>query len=492
MSLLSRSQPASRPLTPKEKAEHERQRKRRFLVIGSEGHGRAVDERRWDRLEGLTVSDYDVVIINFVVFAEDPELATGLPPERLPEPEAMTRLLFSPGSEIIAIGDPRTLIGPPPSHEPGQLNLDSRRRADYWLPMQLEVEEQTGTAFEALDSDWSFYFEALAEYGWLASGRLHDQFGDAREYLAPVTDDANGLKPSSVPLAQTRFGKAIALRLAFTAERHFLYSASPAPTLGGGTPVAEPLLESGSVIWLPAPQKLSVAESIDAILRERYGLAAPARVPTWAADYTLPAEAPIVEEIERLNGERADIEEQIAAARERASEAAAPRGLLYEKDESLELLGRAALRELGAEVSEPTQRGREDGILRCGPRLAALEVKGRSGPIKERDVRQAVQWASDAQLDSGETHKPLILANPHCETDPAERGAPLAPNALRSAENGGVAVLLTSQLFAALREIQEDRFDANAFWAALFAARGLVTLPATVLADETEAELTES
>lgn len=49
---------------------------------------------------------------------------------------------------------------------------------------------------------------------------------------------------------------------------------------------------------------------------------------------------------------------------------------------------------------------------------AVLEIKGRKDQIRQADVRQVVQWASDAKLAAGVEHKPLLIGNPHCETAP--------------------------------------------------------------------------
>jgi hypothetical protein len=91
--------------------EPEQSRRKRYLVLGSAGHGAGVTSHRWDNLPNeLNVADYDVVVVNFAAF-EDEDLAEGFPVERLPPVESKTRLVFSPGAEVIAIGNPSTLIG---------------------------------------------------------------------------------------------------------------------------------------------------------------------------------------------------------------------------------------------------------------------------------------------------------------------------------------------------------------------------------------------
>src|SRR5205807_433999 len=145
---------------------------------------------------------------------------------------------------------------------------------------------------------------------------------------------------------------------------------------------AQVVLEASPVFWLPAPDRVSAADGIDTILRERYGIAQEARVPEWASAYPLPDETPIADEIADLEQERRALEQRISEARGRALQAARPRLLLYEKGKDvLEPIVRDTLRTLGARVDDPEEEGIEDGrIFRDGQR-AVLEIKGRTGSI---------------------------------------------------------------------------------------------------------------
>src|SRR4051794_18962501 len=145
MPMFGRSKERTLPVTPKVRRGLEQARPKRYLVLGSEGHGRGVRSHRWDKLPtDLNVADYDVVVLNFSAF-EDKDLAEGFPPDRLPARASMTRLLFSPDAEIIAIGDPSTPIGPPPKEDSRAPWYDTRVRADYWLPFFMGAEEDVGT-----------------------------------------------------------------------------------------------------------------------------------------------------------------------------------------------------------------------------------------------------------------------------------------------------------------------------------------------------------
>jgi hypothetical protein len=318
-------------------------------------------------------------------------------------------------------------------------------------------------------------------WGWLTGCRDRA----ASDYLKPVTNQAHELAAAFEPIARTRYEKLIALRvhvrgIAYTRWRQ---------NWGG---IAEPdrstrhvVLEASPVVWLPTPDRVGSEEAIDNILRERYGIAQEARAPEWAVSYSMPDEAPIGVEIAELERERRELEQRISETRGRAVDAARPRLLLYEKGkEVLEPIVRETLRTLGARVEDPETEGIEDGKLFREEGQAVLEIKGRTGQIKQEDVRQVVQWASDAKLKDGVDYKPLIVGNPHCGQPLEERGEVLAPNAANYASNGGVSVVTTMQLFEALRRKQAGTFDQRLFWKTVFETSGAAELDEPT-ADET-------
>ena len=105
-----------------------------------------------------------------------------------------------------------------------------------------------------------------------------------------------------------------------------------------------------------------------------------------------------------------------------------------------------------------------------------LEIKDRTGPISLQDVRQVVQWNTDAVAKDGVSYKPLIVGSPHCDKPLEERGEVLAPNAAAYADNTSVGVLPTTQLFEAVRQKQGHIFDEARFWKTVFETIGVTEL----------------
>jgi hypothetical protein len=164
MPIFRRTNERTLPVTPEVARKLEGARPKRYLVLGSDGHGRGVRSHLWDKLPGdVNVADFDVVVLNFAAF-EDEKLAEGFPTDRLPSVESMTRLVFSPNAEIIAIGDPSTRIGSRGDRTP---LFDPQVRADYWLPFYLSVEEDSGTQYTVDAQEWAAYFTHLSSWRWI-------------------------------------------------------------------------------------------------------------------------------------------------------------------------------------------------------------------------------------------------------------------------------------------------------------------------------------
>ena len=462
--------------------EVERSRRKRYLVVGSDGHGYGVRSHRWDKLPSdLNVADYDVVVLNFAAF-EDRGLAEGFPQERLPGVETMARLVFS-GAEVIAIGNPSTLIGSL-REDRLSLSIETRDRCDYWLPVEISVEEDRGTQYDVNAEEWDFYFKHVSGWHWFATGDVPARHYAPTEYLQPVTDKAHQLFVALEPVATTRFGKQVASRVHLPAIRYERFLHDYSGMAEGDPRSAELVLEASSVFWLPAPDPVSVEEAIDAILEERYGIARVARVPDWAEAYSLPAEARIASEIALMEQERQDVEQRLSEARACAAEAARTRLLLYGSGEDdFETIVRNSLRELGARVEDPERKGIEDGKLFRSEGQAVLEIKGRTVPISLQDIRQVVQWNTDASAMDGINYKSLIVGNPHCDKPLEEREEVLAPNAAAHAENARVGVLTTAQLFEALSQKQAGSFDEAHFWNVVFETVGVAELTEPAPAD---------
>ena len=233
---------------------------------------------------------------------------------------------------------------------------------------------------------------------------------------------------------------------------------------------------SGHVFLLPRPTEGTLEEAIDFLLRDRYEVVTEDRRPDWVDRFELPKEmAPREVAAERYEAARqAFLEHQEAQAE--AEREARFRKLLYETgEEALEPVVRDALRQLGATVEDPKEKGREDGRLTYPPeRRGMLEVKGRRATLRLSDVRELDQWVRDEIVDW--PSKGILIACLQNETPPGERRDLFPDNCVAFAERTDICLMTTTQLYEALRRHQLGELDADAFFETIFSTHGVCDL----------------
>lgn len=436
---------------------------KRILVLGSAPHTRLVTAYTWDNLpKPLNVADYDVTILNLEPL-RDKELAGSVNPETLPSIEQFARLLFSHESEIIIIGYPVISIGGKSSFIP----------AIWWLPIFPTFVYDPGDAIRDVDPEFTYYFQYVREWSFFATS----EYAEARFYPVPylrlVNPQADDLRISLNPIAQTRFQKPIAFKLRFqvvrTSESYVSYETTTVT-----------LQESGTVIWLPGATKISDYEAVDLILKERYRLQFEQAPPDWVEAYKLPEQIPIEQKIFHHEQEIQQLKKELITAQQRLQDASRFRKLLYEQGvEGLEPVVRDALRELGATVSDPPPKeNREDGRLKAPTgQIGMLEIKGRTKSLSLDDVRQLDQWVRDALIQENLESKGILIANMYCGRPPELRNNPFPANCVDRAEKANLCLMTTTQLFQALCSYQREELDVAEFWNTVFDTDGVCPLP---------------
>ena len=434
----------------------------RVLVLGSEPHARSVTAYSWEDFPPqLNVADYDVVILNLTPFsAKEPGPRGNL--HTLLSWQQFARLLFSEGSEVIAIGVPTTRLG-----------SGTNTTVSWWLPYVPDTVLDSGEEIREVEPAFGFYFSYVRRWSFHVTSELRPQIGDPA-YAQVVHPDAVSVVSSRMlPLAETRFQNAIGFNLRFQALNR------------RGTP----LKESGNVIWLPPPTEASVHDAVDLILRERYDVGSERAAPRWIEDFKLPSQLPIEAEITKHEECIQQLRRELSEALRRLESASRFRKLLYEQGEdALEPVVRDAFRELGGLVEDPQQRGREDGRL-VDPtgRKGMIEIKGRTGSLRLADVRQLDQWVRDAIANENWDSKGILVANMYCNDPPGHRDGAFPDNCVGTAQRFGLCLMTTTQLFAALSSFQRNDLDLHMFWDALFNTNGVCSLPELTTPEEASA-----
>ncbi len=358
---------------------------------------------------------------------------------------------------MIAIGSPDREIQMMRRGEPGV----SDAATTWWMPFDLAVIREGGEAIESVEDEWTFWFERLDRYEWYFSGKFTPAPGRIEAFQA-VSGANVGL--ITTPVASTRFGSALGLSLALGAYRDHFGEASGS---------------SGQISWLPPLRKMSGRDSVELLLRERFGIRMEARPPEWADEFMLPRHEAALSEMEDFQTELANAVARLEAGRARVSHEGRFTKLLYEQGKDvLEPLVWDALRELGATVEEPTRAGVEDGRF-TDPhgRRGMLEIKGRAGVLPLKDVRQLDGWIRSALAEEEWSGKGLLVGNLKLDAYPLVRDDVVAPNALTFARNAEICILTTSQLFRALDDLQRGDLGLAGFWESVFESSGLSPLP---------------
>lgn len=426
---------------------------RKFLVLGSSLPTPHVTSYSWDEIPpGLNVADFDTVILNLHPLS-DIEVANSVELDTVPPSHQFARLLFSSGSQIIVIGNPFVQIG-------GNPYIYST----WWLPVSPRFLSETGDTVELKDPDYASYFDKVAHWDFCFAG-WEDTYPDHFQgymYEAGMPR-AVGIRGRIYPIAENRYGRAVAFSASFEALSQ-----------GGGS-----LGESGIVEWLPPPTEIGVDEAVELILRERFGIAREEAVPPWLHEFMLPNEYPIIERIDGLEEEIGSLATQLDQARSDLKGASHFRRILYETGEDvLEPIVRDALAQLEASIELPKVRGREDGRLTDpSGRLGTMEIKGRSGQLRVGDVRQTHQWVADRIAYEDSKSKGILIANLNKDLPPSERGDVFPQNCVSAAENFDICLLTTTQLFNALSMQQNSTLELTDFWDAIFHASGISEFP---------------
>jgi hypothetical protein len=436
---------------------------RRILVLGSTPHTRSVKAYEWDNLpKDLNVADYDVVIMDFGPFMNK-DFAAGLNLDLIPKQNAFGRLLFSTGSEVIAVGSPDFRIGSNPylfSH--------------WWMPAQPRFTFENGEAIKEVDDGYKEYFSNIKSWSYYLDGFEEIPPLFYSNYLQAVPG-ANYIQIAYKSLAQTRFGRAIAFYCRFKA----LKVTDQLPLYERSHVTRQELNESGNVIWLPQPTEISTYEAIDLLLRQRYGLLFETQAPEWVAGFELPAEKPYIEAIQDKRSQINQLTAEIGSIEKSLGCVSRYRKLLYEQgQDALEPVVRDALRELGAEVQDPQTKGREDGrLIDPQGRQAILEIKGRAGTLRAQDLRELDNWVRDAIAYDDWAGKGILVANLQCDLAPKERKNTIPANCVQLSRNYNISILSTTQIFHALAEYQGGKLNLNEFWNQILTANGPCILP---------------
>lgn len=420
----------------------------KILILGSYSHGKHVTEYSWNAIpETLNIADYQILIMDFTVL-NNPEFLESVTIKNNMSEYQFGKFLFSPNSEVVVIGPGKFLFP----------YIGSRGRpSTYWLPKAPAFDYDSGNTVNIVDTSFEYYLKNVESWSFCLRPDGWDNHPQLPAYLNEAGVGHNNAGVQITPLAENRYKRPIAFAVVFDVGPY----------------------QSGPVIWLSAPTKISTHEAIDLLLKERYKVFSEVNPPDWLVKFPLPKEIPLRAKIAHKQEEIKKFSDQIEELEQNLREETKYHQLLYESGEGvLEPIVRNALRELGAHVDDPKVKGRDDGRL-TDPRgrEATLEIKGREGQLKLRDINELDRWVRDSLVMEDRRSKGILIGNLKRDQPLDNRADIYPPNCLQAAKNSDMSLLTTSQIYRAIQDKQNGKFNQDEFWDAVFSANGDCDLP---------------
>jgi hypothetical protein len=186
--------------------------------------------------------------------------------------------------------------------------------------------------------------------------------------------------------------------------------------------------------------------------------------PEWAAQFPVPGEAHLVENVEEIGNQIAELEKGLEEQKAQVKELTGFRALLYEKGSALEKVVLTAFELMGFKAKSRKEGGVEhDAILESPEGLAAVEIEGKDDdPIRIDKVDQLQRVVDeDFRVRDDDTYaKGILVGNPYRLTPPDEReDPPFTDKVQTAAKHKRFGLLATVDLFKAVVRILDDPTD---------------------------------
>ncbi len=209
----------------------------------------------------------------------------------------------------------------------------------------------------------------------------------------------------------------------------------------------------GHIVLLPSDYDYRNGELLEKCIQTLLGDKKVTPQPSWAKDILVPGQKELISKINTVNTQISVLEKERETAIEGKQKLECWKYLLYEKGKhQLEPVVREALAVLGCNI-EPQPDKESDGIAACDYGTALLEVVGSKNTIKIEKLGELIKNIGDYISQKGGQPKGILIGNPFCEESldnrlPKDSQKPLfAKELIESAENQGITVLLTTDIY---------------------------------------------
>jgi hypothetical protein len=194
--------------------------------------------------------------------------------------------------------------------------------------------------------------------------------------------------------------------------------------------------------------------------------------PEWLKTVAVPNEVEITKQIVEVGvkiRELADTGEKLSLLLAKKLEL---KKLLYEQGPSLEEAVKVAFEELGFSLQK---EGDKDLVFRSPAERVIFEVTGSDGTIGLGKLRQLFDFISK-EKQPGTAVKGILVGNQEVDVSPAKRGVAFTQHVIDRANEMGVCLLPTTELFRALVLFRQKKLEPVRFWISLTKTTGIFEL----------------
>ena len=244
-------------------------------------------------------------------------------------------------------------------------------------------------------------------------------------------------------------------------------------------------VELGHIILLPSDYYSDNGRMLEQCIEKLLQVDETTPPPNWVKDILVPGEQEIINCIVGADGQISSLEKEKEAKLSEKLELERWKYLLYEKGKHhLEPVVRDALKLIGYNV-EPQPDKDSNGLVVSDHGTALIEVVGSKGTVRIEKLGELTTNMGNFISAKKKTVKGILIGNPFCEQTldnrpPKQSQKPLfAKELLESAQQQGITVLLSTDLYQVVTSILSGKFGAEekqSIRQRIFEGSGLVML----------------
>jgi hypothetical protein len=440
-------------------------RQRKIALIGVKGYNAHSAEVRvssyeWDSLDDVpNLRDFDTLLLDLLSVRGEADYE-GL--AKILDIHTMTDILNT-GGTILVLGDPR-----PEIHSQ---NLDGPFLE--WTGISFYWDDKPGDTIE-LSSDRSHeflhgYLQHLKRWDYaLRSAKPDEEALQGIFNIDAIRENNCRITVEKQSFAWNRYREDLAFSVNLAIEKLSFrpYSES-----------WETQLRYSPTIFLPKVD-VSEDEALVIVLRDICGVEVGAPEPEWLSSYVAPGQDEIDSHVSQIRKQIAAKRAELDAELVKGETARDCLKLLYEKGQPLEVAVRSVLRELGGDVEEPQDAGKEDGwITVATPKNiyeGVLEVKStKNEEFDEYGMKQLLEWINRGVQLRRKKYKGIFVGSNSVEEEAGTRKNGFGDGWKKSAELHNIVAIKSEDLYRLYELKKQGLLDTEAFWEEVFSTNGI-------------------